>query len=87
MENIFGRPSFAYDLIYRPKETAFLRAAREAGFVAANGAGMKIPARIFLDAIDDMLLVQDQTVIRIGVATDVVGMEDFWITNAGGVRR
>jgi hypothetical protein len=48
---------------------------------------MRIPARVFLDPIDDMLLVQDQTVIRIGVATDVVGMEDFWITNAGGVRR
>jgi hypothetical protein len=48
---------------------------------------MKIPARIFLDAINDMLPVQDQTVIRIGVATDVVCMEDFWITNGGGVRR
>ena len=34
------RPSFAYDLIYRPKETAFLRAARQAGCLAANGAGM-----------------------------------------------
>jgi shikimate dehydrogenase len=34
------RPPFAYDMIYRPKETGFLRAAREAGCLAANGAGM-----------------------------------------------
>jgi shikimate dehydrogenase len=34
------RPSFVYDMIYRPKETGFLRAAREAGCPAANGTGM-----------------------------------------------
>jgi len=34
---------------------------------AVNGTGMKIPAGVFLDAIDDMLLVQDQVVIRVGV--------------------
>jgi shikimate dehydrogenase len=30
----------AYDMIYRPAETAFLRAAREAGCKVANGLGM-----------------------------------------------
>jgi shikimate dehydrogenase len=34
------RPPFAYDLVYRPRETGFLRAAREAGCLAANGTGM-----------------------------------------------
>ena len=34
------RPPFVYDLVYRPRETGFLRAAREAGCLAANGAGM-----------------------------------------------
>ena len=47
---------------------------------------MKIPARVFLDAIDDVLLVHDQIVVRIGVASDVIGVENFGITNAGGVR-
>ena len=62
-------------------------ARRQCGQIAVSRAGMKIPARIFLDAIDDVLLVHDQIVIRIGVASDVVGVEDFGITNAGGVRR
>jgi shikimate dehydrogenase len=34
------RPRFVYDMIYRPIETPLLRAAREAGCRAANGAGM-----------------------------------------------
>jgi shikimate dehydrogenase len=34
------RPSFVYDMIYRPRETGLLRVAREAGCRAANGAGM-----------------------------------------------
>jgi len=34
------RPRFVYDMIYRPMETPFLRAANEAGCRAANGAGM-----------------------------------------------
>ena len=62
-------------------------ARRQRGKIAVNRAGMKIPARIFLDAIDNVLLVHDQIVIRIGVASDVIGVEDFGITNAVGVRR
>lgn len=31
---------YAYDMIYRPAETPFLRLAREAGLVTANGLGM-----------------------------------------------
>ena len=62
-------------------------ARRQRGQVAVSRAGMKIPAGVFLDAIDDVLLVHDQIVIRIGVASDVVGVEDFGITNAVGVRR
>ncbi len=34
------RPRFVYDMIYRPMETPLLRAAKEAGCRAANGAGM-----------------------------------------------
>jgi shikimate dehydrogenase len=34
------RPRFVYDMIYRPMETGLLRAARNAGCRAANGAGM-----------------------------------------------
>jgi len=34
------RPRFVYDMIYRPRQTPLLRAAREAGCRAANGAGM-----------------------------------------------
>jgi shikimate dehydrogenase len=34
------RPHFVYDMIYRPRETGLLRAARSAGCRAANGAGM-----------------------------------------------
>jgi shikimate dehydrogenase len=34
------RPPRIYDMIYRPKETALLRAARAAGCRAANGLGM-----------------------------------------------
>jgi len=34
------RPRFVYDMIYRPMETPLLRAAKEAGCQAANGAGM-----------------------------------------------
>jgi shikimate dehydrogenase len=34
------RPRFVYDMIYRPMETRLLRAAKEAGCRAANGAGM-----------------------------------------------
>lgn len=33
-------PSFAYDMIYRPAETPFLKAARELGARTANGLGM-----------------------------------------------
>jgi len=35
-----GQARAAYDLIYRPAETPFLRAARAAGCRAANGLGM-----------------------------------------------
>lgn len=35
-----GRAFTAYDMIYRPAETAFLRAAREAGCRVSNGLGM-----------------------------------------------
>ncbi len=34
------RPECVYDMIYRPRETGLLRAARSAGCRAANGAGM-----------------------------------------------
>ena len=34
------RPSRVYDMIYRPMETALLRAARSAGCRVANGLGM-----------------------------------------------
>ncbi len=33
-------PGFAYDMIYRPAETPFLKAARELGARTANGLGM-----------------------------------------------
>jgi len=36
----FSRPKRAYDMIYRPAETAFLRAAKAAGCQTANGLGM-----------------------------------------------
>ena len=35
-----SRAFTAYDMIYRPAETAFLRAAREAGCRVSNGLGM-----------------------------------------------
>ncbi len=35
-----NRPPHVYDLVYRPKETALMRAARTAGCRAANGLGM-----------------------------------------------
>jgi len=35
-----ARARFAYDMIYRPSETPFLRAAKEAGLRTANGMGM-----------------------------------------------
>jgi len=35
-----SRPKRAYDMIYRPAETAFLRAAKKAGCQTANGIGM-----------------------------------------------
>ena len=34
------RPLRACDMVYRPAETAFLRAAKEAGCQTANGLGM-----------------------------------------------
>ncbi len=34
------RARFAYDMIYRPAETPFLKHAREAGLKSANGLGM-----------------------------------------------
>jgi shikimate dehydrogenase len=34
------RPRRVYDMVYRPAETAFLRAARSAGCETANGLGM-----------------------------------------------
>jgi shikimate dehydrogenase len=35
-----SRATAAYDMIYRPAQTAFLRAAAEAGCRTANGLGM-----------------------------------------------
>ena len=35
-----NRTRFAYDMIYRPAETPFLKLAREAGLKTANGLGM-----------------------------------------------
>ena len=35
-----NRARFAYDMIYRPAETPFLKLAREAGLKSANGLGM-----------------------------------------------
>jgi shikimate dehydrogenase len=35
-----SKPRRVFDMIYRPRETAFLRAAREAGLSTANGMGM-----------------------------------------------
>ena len=34
------RPRFAYDMIYRPAETRFLRTAKQLGCTTANGIGM-----------------------------------------------
>jgi shikimate dehydrogenase len=34
------RARFAYDMIYRPAETPFLKLARDAGLRTANGLGM-----------------------------------------------
>ena len=36
----FGQARMAYDMIYRPAETRFLRTAKEAGCQVANGIGM-----------------------------------------------
>ncbi len=36
----FQRAGAAYDMVYRPAETPFLRAARQAGLRTANGVGM-----------------------------------------------
>ncbi len=47
----------------------------------------EIPAGVFLDAINRVLFVHDQIVVRIGVASDMVGVEDFGITDAVGIRR
>lgn len=38
----FGQASFAYDMIYWPAETNFLRVARMAGCKTANGIGMLV---------------------------------------------
>ena len=38
----FPRGAFAYDLVYNPRETAFIRQARAAGAMAADGLGMLI---------------------------------------------
>jgi len=61
------RPSRVYDMIYRPNETALLRAARAAGCRTANGLGMLLyqgaealklwtgsdpPVRIMRDALE-----------------------------------
>jgi shikimate dehydrogenase len=61
------RPARVYDMIYRPKETALLRAARAAGCRTANGLGMLLyqgaealklwtgsepPVRIMRDALE-----------------------------------
>ena len=40
-------------------------------------AGVQVPARIFFDTIDDVLLVHDCIVIRIGVAPEVIRVHDF----------
>lgn len=37
-----GQASFAYDMIYKPAETNFLRSARLAGLKTANGLGMLV---------------------------------------------
>ena len=36
----FPRGSFIYDLVYNPRETLFVRQARDAGLEASNGLGM-----------------------------------------------
>ena len=38
----FGQASFAYDMIYKPAETNFLRVAKAAGCKTANGIGMLV---------------------------------------------
>jgi shikimate dehydrogenase len=38
----FPRAAAVYDLVYNPRETAFLHAARRAGLPAANGLGMLV---------------------------------------------
>jgi shikimate dehydrogenase len=38
----FPKGAFVYDLVYNPVDTALVRAAREAGLVAASGLGMLI---------------------------------------------
>ena len=61
-------------------------ARRQGGNIAVNRAGMKIPARVLLDAIDDVLLVHHQIVVRVNVTPDVVGIDDFRIANGRAVR-
>ncbi|MDO4285607.1 MAG: shikimate dehydrogenase, partial [Eubacteriales bacterium] len=39
-EDFFRRIDYAFDLIYRPEETAFLRRVRQAGGRTANGLAM-----------------------------------------------
>jgi shikimate dehydrogenase len=43
--------TFAYDLVYNPAETAFLRAARAQGFAAAGGLGMLVGQAAFAFAL------------------------------------
>jgi len=50
-------------------------ARRQGGKIAVRRSGMKIPAGVFLDAINRVLFVHDQIVIRVGVASDVIGVE------------
>ena len=38
----FGDAAYAYDLIYKPRETRFLAAARAAGLQTSNGLGMLV---------------------------------------------
>ena len=55
--------------------------------IASGVAGMKIPAGVFLDTIDDVLLVHHQVIVRINVTPDVIGADDFGIANGGIIRR
>jgi hypothetical protein len=48
---------------------------------------MKIPAGVFLDAINGVLLVHHQIVVGINVTSDVVGAHNFGIAHGGVVHR